>query len=109
MSLTTAIVALISTHTTIASCTQIQKGLTRPPKATGRSGVRLDPLDALGRDGRDRHAEPGRLVRQIELEPLRHLRGQRRDDQLVEAVQVERVLDRRERLVYPDHRLHPPS
>jgi hypothetical protein len=28
MSLTTAIVALISTHTTIASCTQIQKGLT---------------------------------------------------------------------------------
>jgi hypothetical protein len=42
----------------------------------------------------DRHAESADLVRQVKPQPPRHAPGQRRQNDLVEAPEVERIGDR---------------
>ena len=98
-SLMIAMTKLAITQMTMITCIQIQMGCTAP---------RLRPMRVLllapgGDHGRDRQAEPGGLGRQVELEPLGDALRQRRDDQLVEAVDVDRVLDRGQRLRDADH------
>src|SRR4051812_2595323 len=56
-------------------------------------------------DRGDRQAQPVELVGQIELEPARDARRQRGDDDLVEALHVDGVLDRVERVRVADHGL----
>jgi hypothetical protein len=46
-----------------------------------------------------------RFALQVEVEPLRQVVRQRRDDQLVVAAEVAGVLDRRERVGIADDRL----
>ena len=71
-SLTTAITALASTqHDDRDLHPDPERGHPSPGYGSG-SGVRLDALRPLRRDGRHRQAQAGRLVRQVELEPLRH-------------------------------------
>src|SRR5262249_46904884 len=52
------------------------------------------PPSVRGRDGPHRQAEPRDLAGQIEAQPAGDFGGEGRDDHLVEAAQVDRVLDR---------------
>jgi hypothetical protein len=61
----------------------------------------------LGGDHR-RHgkATSADLARQVEVQPARLPRREHRDDHLIESEQVQRILDRRERLVLADDSVH---
>ena len=63
------------------------------------------PSARLGRHRGDGQAEARDLRGQVELQPLGHGRRQRGDDHLVEAVDVDRVLDRVHRRRVADHAL----
>ena len=57
------------------------------------SGVWLRDGNVGGRHGGHRQAGARRLAGQIELQPSRQRRGQRRDDDLIEAPRVDAVVD----------------
>src|SRR5437764_14772895 len=59
-----------------------------------RAKAALQARSALCGDRGDRHVQALELAREIELEPARDALGQRRDDDLVEAVDVDGVVDR---------------
>ena len=80
-----------------------RRGAARPARRP--SGAARMRAARLGRHGRDGQAEARDLRGQVELHPLGHGRRQRRDDDLVEAVDVDRVLDRVHRRRVADHAL----
>jgi hypothetical protein len=56
--------------------------------------------------GRQGHAKRGNLAWQVDVQPAREPHRQRAEQYLVEPVEIERVLNGRERVVRTDHPSH---
>src|SRR3954463_16826061 len=99
-----AMIMPATTNSTIRTWVTNSRRDTRPTVG-GSGGVGGQLLDPLGRDGGDGQPEARDLVREVEAQPARDARRQRGDDDLVEAVEVDRVLHRGQVLADPDHAL----